>query len=109
MKIKIGFISNSSSASFIIKWGAKDNRKMTLKQALSIMKNNFMFENRIMTRKIITRNTKDIGRGEFVTEFFTGMMNVGDDFGEEAKSFLINIMTSDDFEIYDYRVDRDEG
>lgn len=106
MKVRAGFVSNSSSASFIIKWKHKRNKEMTLKEALDVMEHEYMFEDG-MTRTGIEKLTEDIGDGKFKTEFFTSMMNSADNFGEIAKSFLINIFTSDDFEIFDYRIDKD--
>lgn len=109
MKIRLGFVSNSSSASFIVRWKSRNNREMSLEEAIQRMDDEFLFgESEFgMTKEYIKRVSKDNGNGKFTTEFFTSMMNNGDDFGEQAKSFLINIMTSEDFEIYDFKVDKD--
>lgn len=109
MKIRSGFVSNSSSASFIIHWKSRNNREMTLEEAINKMDAEFFFREwgHGMTKENIEKTTKDNGSGKFTTTFFTGMMRSGDSFGEVAKSFLINIMTSDDFEIYDFKVDGD--
>ena len=109
MKIRSGFVSNSSSASFIIRWKSRNNREMTLEEAIEKMDDEFFFDEygHGMTKDSIEKVTKDDGNGKFTTEFITYMMNSGDSFGEVAKSFLINIMTSDDFEIYDFKVDKD--
>ena len=109
MKVRIGYVSNSSSASFIIHWKSRNNREMTLSQAIKQMEHDYMFGEAEygMTKEYIEKVTKENGNGKFTTEFFTSMMNSGDSFGEQARSFLINIMTSDDFEIYDFKVDKD--
>ena len=107
MKVRRGYVSNSSSASFIIHWKSRNNREMSLEDAIEIMKREYFFGEYGMTKEYIEKVTKEDGDGRFTTEFFTSMMNSGDSFGEQAKSFLINIMTSDDFEIYNFKVDKD--
>jgi len=107
MKIRKGYVSNSSSASFIVYWKSRNNREMSLEEAIEKMEDEFFFSKYGMTKEYIKKVTQDNGYGRFTTEFFTTMMNSGDNFGEQAKSFLINIMTSDDFEIYNFKVDKD--
>jgi len=107
MKVRRGYVSNSSSASFIIHWKSRNNREMSLEDAIERMEREYFFGEYGMTKKYIEKVTKENGDGRFTTEFFTSMMNSGDSFGEQAKSFLINIMTSDDFQIYNFKVDKD--
>ena len=108
MKIRTGYVSNSSSASFIIKWGAKNNREMTLEQALRVFKDDLCGYSFIEEEtKDLASFTKENGNGKFTTEFYTTMLNCGEDFGEIAKSFLIWVVTSENFEMLDYKVDRD--
>jgi hypothetical protein len=107
MKVRRGYVSNSSSASFIIHWKSRNNREMSLEDAIERMEREYFFGEYGMTKEYIEKVTKENGDGRFTTEFFTSMMNSGDSFGEQAKSFLINIMTSDDFQIYNFKVDKD--
>jgi len=125
MKIRQGFVSNSSSASFIVHWRVKDfGEKFTIKRAFSKLYQVFEYDeekDEIDWEKAkydvhlkpkleyIEKFTKINADGSFVTNFFTSMLNEPDDFGDVAKSFIMALMVySDNFQIIDTKVE-DEG
>ena len=131
MKIRSGFVSNSSSASFIVYWKILDfdNSKFSIVEALCKIyevpsnlynkkagkfrnvpiylkeKTNLIMQLKKLTKKNKkNKNENDI----FITEFITTMMNSGDDFGEHAKSFLINLVICEQCGLIDTVIDKDE-
>ncbi|MEK6832853.1 MAG: hypothetical protein AABY32_02305 [Nanoarchaeota archaeon] len=114
MKCRVGFVSNSSSASFIVKWKFnKDKEEFnTLDTALyylfdvwdnngsaydqekgiiNLEKCDIINEDVIKTIKHIRENTTK-NDNVYITDFFTTMLNSLDDFGIEAKTFLFHLM-----------------
>lgn len=122
MKIRTGFVSNSSSASFVIHWRPKTmGEKVSLKEALSNIygvtsykietdevnwQDNWDKECQPKFEKT-KEQTKDNGDGTYTTHFCTSMMNTADDFGEVAKSFVFNMMLNDNFHIIDTKLESD--
>ena len=131
MKIRIGFVSNSSSASFVVHWRARSRGEgVDLVHALINLfgiyfpdGEAFNAEGRIDWDKVSTYDqwTKDIVEaiiedtdvntdGTFSTSFFTGMLNTAEDFGETAKSLVFALTVHDnEFEMIDTFVDSDNG
>ena len=127
MKNRTGFVSNSSSASFIVSWINTTGglaKETTVVEALCDLfevprdlynKKAGKFRNvpeylktetdMIMELKKLTKKDKE--DGFFKTEFFTTMMNSGDDFGELAKTFLIDLVTCENCGIVNAVVDSD--
>ena len=128
MKIRSGFVSNSSSASFIVYWKPLDFiNSFTIVEALCKIfevpsnlynKKAGKFRNvpdylksntdLIIKLKKLTKKSNKDKEGIFITNFFTVMMNDGDDFGEDAKSFLINLVTCEECGLIDAITERDD-
>lgn len=125
MKQRNGFVSNSSSASFIVHWRVRsmgDNYSIARALAKlfdiysSFEDDKFNWEkseweasgwkDKIETLIEETRRNDD---GTFTSSFFTSMMNSPEDFGEAAKSLVMGLVTNyDEFQIIDTKVE-DEG
>ena len=124
MKIRNGFVSNSSSASFIIHWRHKGmGNKISVKEAVARIFGvdyNFNKETEMVDWTSTWRKeaeekynnaveyTEDNDDGSYTTTFFTTMMNSADDFGDSAKSMLIGLVTNDEFQIVDTCVNKDD-
>jgi hypothetical protein len=124
MKIRSGFVSNSSSASFIIDWAYKSAQSVNFDEAFAKLFDIYCFDNTNKTfdwskefinsldRRIIYESLKgdtvEFNNNKFRTTFFTSMFNGYEDFGEPAKSFCeCLLINSDVFEIINSKVDRD--
>lgn len=127
MKIRTGFVSNSSSASFIVHWRPRTfGNKVKKDKIIAVLTGvvyNFISDVNV-EKEIneatwlkdcknkfdeIMKNTNDNEDGTFTTTFFTCMKNSGDDFGEIAKFFAMSLLVQNDkFIIIDTRVE-DEG
>jgi hypothetical protein len=96
MKIRIGFVSNSSAASFILIWGYRKEDKAQEYDAVQIVDNllglSFTNERDIERLKSGTRICQEVDEYIFLsTSASTCMYNDDDDFGREIKyltSFL---------------------
>jgi len=114
MKFRTGFVSNSSSASFIVSWRCKNlDEGEGLERALGTLFDLWDFEYNNKEHKIewgeiskhdtgnwgsksymkrivtdIAEHTEDLGEGKFETVIWTSMMNDFRDFGPEIQHFL---------------------
>jgi hypothetical protein len=121
MKIRQGFVSNSSSASFIVHWRIKDfGKTITTERAVGEI---FGVEFKEETDEINwedTWNKEAKGRveeiikqtvtnkdGTFISSFHTYMFNNSEDFGEAAKSLVMGLVVGNVFEIIDTKVEED--
>jgi len=125
MKIRMGFVSNSSSGSFIMHWRVRTfGKKITLNKAIgNLMGVYFKRENEQETEEIDWENTWNHGEkdkidkmientvvnddGTFTSAFGTSMVNNSEDFGEAAKSLVMGIVANEDYEIIDARTQMD--
>jgi len=124
MKIRNGFVSNSSSASFIIHWRHKGmGNKISVKEAVArIFGVDYYFDkvtemvdwtqawNKEAEEKYnnVVEYTENNNDGSYTTTFFTAMMNSADDFGDSARSMLIGLVTNGEFQIVDTCVNKDD-
>ena len=101
MKIRNGFVSNSSSASFVITWRALNAEVDDLK---GIFKN--LFDGCEITTDLV-RNTEVLKSGACRTTFATGMFNDYSDFGNDAALMMTVLYMNNDFEIIDARIEEE--
>jgi len=102
MKIRNGWVSNSSSANFIIKWryaGAQEDISLwSLLCALDLEDKH----HEIDAATTIDGNC-------YTSEFYTGMMNGYSDFNSAAGCLLMSLMTNDEYAILEsVELDHDE-
>jgi hypothetical protein len=97
MKIRHGFVSNSSSASFIVVWKCLDPNIDNAKDALA----------KITLDDSILERTQKLKSNAYRTVFFTTMFNEYEDFGPEAAFMIMNLYVDNNFEIIDARVEAD--
>jgi hypothetical protein len=102
MKIRMGFVSNSSSASFTLTWkvyGIDDN---TVEEAVKKVMDYASCEEEVI------RSTKKIDRNVFKSMFWTSMLNCPSDIGNEAMDLYFSLaMNKDKFEIIDAKLEED--
>jgi len=120
MKTRNGFVSNSSSASFIVHWRMRTmGEDINIKLALSKLYDLYSYDDE--NKDVVwdeynegfkdlfenaVKNTKQNADGSFTTEAFTGMLNDYDDFGEYVKSLVFAVVADEEFEIIDAKVER---
>ena len=96
MRIRQGFVSNSSSASFIVRWKFPDNKKITssLESAKTTLIPNWLSneEDQGDYQQMIEALDQTTDNGIFYeTSFFTAMFNDMRDFGPHAALFLMEL------------------
>lgn len=106
MKQRNGFVSNSSSASFIVQWqchqmdegGKPLSKERAFKSLMGIDcwdedkakdSDNNMFIAPVSTCKKLDEMTTELRPGVFETNFFTEMLNWDRDFGGAAADFML--------------------
>lgn len=102
MKIRLGFVSNSSSASFTLTWkvyGIDDN---TVEEAVKKVMSYDAYEEEII------KSTQKIDRNIFKSRFWTCMLNCPGDIGNDATALYFTLsMNKDKFEIVDAKLEED--
>ena len=88
MKVRNGFVSNSSSASFVIIWQPRQN--INSQSFREDVENLFRYNNKSNYYiSEVMKHTNEVQKEDFYhTSFFTSMFNGIDDFGEAAKALL---------------------
>lgn len=105
MKIRSGFVSNSSSASFFLTWS-----DTTLADLDKSLKNLFIDDEEYKQNKDlikdIKRKTTQVAPGSFNITGFTVIWNgdIKEDFGEDI-DFLINKLEENNGNIFNYKFD----
>jgi hypothetical protein len=111
MKIRTSFVSNSSSASFIISWKNKFHNYETINEAFSSL---------FYNKDIAINNTKEniieylckqtnlLNNGVLQTRFFTSMYNSVEDFGPEFQLFILYLFLNSSFEVIHKELESDE-
>lgn len=121
MKIRNGFVSNSSSGSFILNWRVKAfGEIVNIERAVGdVFEVSFNEEDKIDWENTWNKEAKDKvdevikytvmnNNGTFTSAFHTSMVNSAEDFGEAAKSLVMGIVVgSEKFEIIDSKIEMD--
>jgi len=95
MKIRRGFVSNSSSASFVVIWSDSEYDAHDTPSLFDILSR--IFPKWQETREqyidyILQRTQKSLVWNTFCTTFYTTMYNDATDFGPEAMQFLTELI-----------------
>ena len=114
MKVRTGFVSNSSSASFIVKWkvGGAKTVNAAINAALDMFRYReetdsfdwtFGEHDKDMVEEIAA-NTKMVKEGVFESTFFTSMLNTNLDFGAAAAALALGLTCSKDSDERDVKI-----
>jgi len=121
MKTRTGFVSNSSSASFIVHWRMRTfGEKVDVKEAIAKVvglhikedgeidwENSWRNEDKPKIEEMIEKTVINTD-GSFISTFWADMYNDAEDFGEAATSMVMNmVVDSDNFQIVDSKVEMD--
>ena len=113
MKTRNGFVSNSSSASFVVHWRHRDfGKEIEFREIVQRLRGwagwdsdkQKEIEDTDFMDTIVDKTNRNED-GTYTTEFFTGMMNSASDFGTTAQLFVMSLLCEDEFEMIDYKVD----
>ena len=89
MKQRNGFVSNSSSASFIIRWSKRDCEDRVVRDVdLGECLEELGFYPECNTRVFAENSTRQDDDGYFITDQFTAMLNTQEDFGLEMNALV---------------------
>jgi len=81
MKIRTGFVSNSSSASFTLVWKVNANIGYTPEEAIDDL---LEYSSEKIIEDVKRNTEKADGHNAFISKFWTCMMNCEEDFGHGA-------------------------
>jgi len=102
MKNRNGFVSNSSSASFVVHW-----RFRSFGEEVSEEDVFRSLEIEDAAKNLVREKSERNGDGTFTTRFFTAMMNTYSDFGSAAGDFVLALTLDKNFAVIDTRIDDD--
>jgi hypothetical protein len=109
MKIRMGFVSNSSSASFTIRWKIISEDEYTVEEAVDDL---LMWDDEQIIAEV-TKSTQRVGKNEFLSGFWTSMMNCPGDFDKAAQDFVFTLIVrtkalgNRGYEILDMSIEED--
>jgi len=111
LKIRHKFVSNSSSASFIILWSNREHKSLTKEEAIKKLfdYSKFDSEKKLKIINDLIKQTKATKTGKFKTEFFTSMFNDLECFGQPCLQLLAYLCFNEEFEIEYKKVEKDGG
>jgi hypothetical protein len=102
MKLRLGFVSNSSSASFLITWKVFGDEDYSVEEAVSSVMSYDAYEEEVKKSTI----KKD--HNTFQSYFSTCMLNCPADIGNDATALYFSLaMQKNKFEIIDAILDED--
>jgi hypothetical protein len=120
MKIRSGFVSNSSSASFIIRWECYlkngDGNRLSMSDAIHILFDEYSsnsVKSDLLPVEHALKCTSEHRPGVFTTHFYTSMYNGPCDFGDDAAQFAFalqqefHLRGKERFEVTSYEMEGD--